>query len=114
MKRDIINTTPHEIRFRNSDGSEFSIEPCGTLLNATVREEVIRAVDGINFVRTVFSPNQEGLDFIAAQPKNAIIVGSMIAAQAYKGKVCALTPAQGFERVPVDEKRMNPDKFTIF
>lgn len=43
-----------------------------------------------------------------------IIIGSIIAAQAYPGKVCAMIPAPGHERVPPAEKRMRTDKFTIF
>ncbi|GAH77449.1 unnamed protein product, partial [marine sediment metagenome] len=45
---------------------------------------------------------------------NAIIIGSIISAQAYPGEVFAMTPAPGFERVPPDQKRMNPFKFTMF
>ena len=48
------------------------------------------------------------------EKKNILIIGSIVAAQAYPGQVVAMTPAPGYERVPVDQKRMNPDKFTIF
>ena len=43
-----------------------------------------------------------------------VIVGSIIAAQAYPGEVAAMTPVEGFERVAPDQKRMRCDKFTTF
>jgi hypothetical protein len=43
-----------------------------------------------------------------------VVVGSIIAAQAYPGLVVAMTPAPGYERKPPTEKRMRPDKFTVF
>lgn len=46
--------------------------------------------------------------------KADIVVGSIIAAQAYPGDVCAMIPAEGFERVPPEQKKMRPDKFTIY
>lgn len=42
------------------------------------------------------------------------VVGSIIAAQAYPGRVVAMTPVPGFERVSPAEKRMRCDKFTTF
>ena len=43
-----------------------------------------------------------------------MVVGSIIAAQAYPGLVVAMVPAPGYERRPPAEKRMRPDKFTIY
>jgi len=45
--------------------------------------------------------------------ENILLIGSIIAAQSYPG-VLAMVPAPGYERVPPAEKRMRPDKFTIF
>ena len=112
---EIINTTPHPISF--GVGEEVVEVPTSKLINATPREEVVANENGVEFVRTVFVGNDEGNAVIAkikeAFPK-AIIVGSIIAAQAYPGDVVAMTPLPGFERVPPAEKRMNPHKFTTF
>jgi hypothetical protein len=43
-----------------------------------------------------------------------MIVGSIIAAQAYPGSIKAMIPCEGYERVPPTEKRMRPDKFTVY
>ena len=113
-----INTTPHPITFRNADGSDFTVPPCGYILSAKPVETLAwTTAAGIELVRTEFEGTEEGCDWIAkTQHENPgnLIIGSIIAAQAYPGRVVAMTPASGFERVPVNEKRMNPDKFTIF
>jgi len=115
----ILNTTSHDINFREENGTEFIVRPCGFLLNAKPEEEEVKKEDGISFVRTKFVADPVGERFLAAiiplQKKlGGVIVGSIIAAQTYPGKVAAMTPAKGFERVPIDQKRMNPLKFTIF
>ena len=119
----IFNSTPHEIIFREENGAEFSV-PSHGVINATPTEEVVGRIGETDFVKTVFKPNAEGWAIIEAVEKSdiadseghtgTIIVGSMIAAQAYPGKVFAMTPAAGYERVPVEQKRMNPRKFTTF
>lgn len=112
---EIINTTPHPINF--GVGDKVVEVPTSTLINATPHEEVVANENGVELVRTVFVGNDEGNAAIAkireAFPK-AIIVGSIIAAQAYPGEVVAMTPLPGFERVAPAEKRMNPHKFTTF
>jgi hypothetical protein len=116
----IINTTPHSLTF-GIEGQEETIvvEPCGFLLNGKAVEEVcgkeINAADvETTFVKTRFVKNREGIKFLQDAPAQTVIVGSIIAAQAYQGQVCAMIPVPGFERVPPAEKRMRHDKFTIF
>lgn len=110
----IINTTPHPIIFRTTNGTEFTVQPCGFLLNAKAVETPAGERNGVQLVKTQFVGTPEGEAWLSEQPSDVLIIGSIIAAQAFPGKVLALTPAPGFERVPVNEKRMNPDKFTIF
>jgi len=45
---------------------------------------------------------------------NAIIIGSIVATQGYPGRVYGLTPYPGLERVPVEQKKMQAEKFTVF
>jgi hypothetical protein len=53
--QDIINTTPHPITFKNDDGSEFTVQPCGKVINASVDERVVRTGSGgVQIVRAVF------------------------------------------------------------
>jgi hypothetical protein len=113
----ILNATPHAIRFQDTDGYVIEIEPSGFIANATPVEEPVRIKNGIMFVRTKFVPDEkteEELAFYEANIPGVIVVGSIIAAQAFPGRIFAMVPVKGFERVPPEEKRMRLDKFTTF
>ncbi len=118
MKK-IINVTPHPITMmRKEDGSIYVVEPSGVLINARAVEEPAGThPSGAELVRTRFiadPASEEALAKLEAENPAAIIVGSIIAAQAFPGRVFALVPVPGFERVPPDQKRMRDDKFTVF
>lgn len=109
------NTTPHPITLQAADGQTCVIPPCGVLLNADPMEKAVPSpIMGIVMVKTVFQPTAEGLDFLAGIPRHTVVIGSIIAAQAYPGRVLAMVPVPGFERVPPAEKRMMAAKFTTF
>ena len=114
--KNIINTTAHAITFQFGD-ELVSIPPSRYLVNATPVERIVAEADGVKYVETVFDAVPETLALLTAmieRDPNCIIVGSIIAAQAYPGIVVAMTPMPDFERVPPDKKRMNPCKFTVF
>lgn len=70
---------------------------------------------GVEFVTTRFVGTPEGYAIIEeVREETNVIVGSLVAAQAYPGDVVAVTPAPGYERVRPPDKRMSPDKFTVF
>jgi hypothetical protein len=116
----VVNTTPHPVTIQDIDGTLKEVPQCGHILNGTPVE---RKVDDI-FVKTEFVGNDEGRQLIkdiktlaswaTVEPYRLVIVGSIIAAEAYPGDAAAMTPVPGFERVPPQEKRMRCDKFTIF
>jgi len=114
----IVNVTPHPITMQDRDGNVYTIEPCGVLVNARPVEEFTGThSSGAELVRTRFEADpasEEALICLEAENPGAIIVGSIIAAQAFPGRVFAMIPAPGFERVPPAEKRMRDDKFTTF
>jgi hypothetical protein len=124
----IYNATPHVIRFwRKGWPNPIEVEPDRVVSARVVEtevhprniaEDVLRGMEDssvVRFVRVEFMGNDDGLSIIqAAQDVGAMVVGSIIAAQAYPGVVFAMTPAPGYERVPPAEKRMNPDKFTVY
>lgn len=118
----IVNATPHPIRFQKENGVivEIPSDP-NLVISAKAVEKKISDL----YVETKFEKTPEGehiLDEIyewyageAYEGKEKlVVVGSVLAAQAYKGEVAAMTPAKGFERVAPDLKRMNPHKFTIY
>lgn len=114
----IINATPHSVTIQDTDGTPITV-PNSVVLNAKAEEKQVSDL----FVKTVFVPTEEGKEIIS-EIKNAfksqigtgtlVIVGSMIAAQAYPEDVVAMTPVSGYERMKPAEKRMRCDKFTTF
>jgi hypothetical protein len=118
MKMKIINTTPHPIRFQNRAGEVYEVPPCGILINARpVEEPAGTHPSGAELVRTRFvadPASEEALTKLERENPGAVIVGSIVAAQAFPGRVLAMIPVPGFERVPPAEKRMRDDKFTTF
>ena len=114
----IINTTPHSVTIQDTDGTPITV-PNSVILNAKAEEKQVSDL----FVKTVFVPTEEGKEIISEIKKTfksqigtgtLVIVGSMIAAQAYPEDVVAMTPVPGYERVKPAEKRMRCDKFTTF
>lgn len=118
MNPKIVNVTPHPLNFLNSDGTEIVVPPSGVVINATATDEAAGShASGAELVRARFTGNAEAstaLDKIEVENPGAVIVGSLIAAQAYPGRVYGMVAALGFERKPPAEKRMNPLKFTTF
>lgn len=82
-----INTTPHEIKLVWADGEEFTLQPSGILVNAKVLEEDAgKHSSGAALVRTRFSVSEADsakLDEIEAAHPGCVILGSIIAAQAF-------------------------------
>ena len=111
----VINVTPHPIRFQ--DGDELvEVEPSGIIINARIEEKIVK--EGVPMlVTSTFKPDkdsEEALSKIEKEHPGVLVVGSVIAAQAFPGRVVGMVPVEGFERVPPEEKRMRSDKFTIF
>lgn len=110
----IINVTPHPITFLVGE-RVVNVPPSGIVVNARPVEQPAGKFAGVELVRTGFEADPAATELLKAiWTWQMIPVGSMIAAQAYPGKVLAMVPAPGFERVPPDQKRMRPDKFTTF
>lgn len=114
----VVNTTPHPVTIQDMDGTLITV-PTSVLINAKAEERKVSDL----FVRTEFVGTEEGKETIERiksvynrQFSNGtlVIVGSIIAAQAYPGEVAAMTPVEGYERVAPDQKRMRCDKFTTF
>ena len=114
----IINVTPHPVTMQDQAGRVYTVEPCGTIINARpVEEDAGIHPSGAELVRTRFvadPASEEALARLEQENPGAVIIGSIIAAQAFPGRVLAMVPAPGFERVPPAEKRMRDDKFTTF
>ncbi len=131
----IFNATPHPITFWDETWKEPVTVPPDEVINAKVEEEEVGVLDippdlpstwsefdrlrgtvRVTFVRPRFVGTPDGEEIAKGAYRNGadLVVGSIIAAQAYPGLVVAMTPAPGYERKPPNEKRMSPCKFTIY
>lgn len=115
----VVNVTPHAITFQGIYGTLCRVPPSGIVINALPVETPVRpAAPGQSaLVETRFGPDPDSareLEALRAAFPDAVIVGSIIAAQAYPERVVAMIPVLGFERVPPAEKRMRANKFTVF
>jgi len=115
----IINTTPHEITFLSSSDEVIKVPPCGYLINAKVIETEVGNKGKATLVKSQFIADDESENILslieeAYGDSDYVVVGSIIAAQAFPHRVFGMTPVSGYERVPLQEKRMNPLKFTTF
>jgi hypothetical protein len=120
----IANVTPHAITFWTPEWSEpIEVPPSGKVVNAKPNEvQVGEVCDGscgmprgkaleecgcgqpgaAALVNTEFVPQADAEEILAhCESIGALPVGSIIAAQAYPGRVVAMTPAPGYERVAV-------------
>lgn len=120
----IANVTPHAITFWTPEWSEpVEVPPSGKVVNAKPNEVKVGEVcDGscgmprgkaleecgcgqpgaAALVNTEFVPQADAEEILAyCESIGALPVGSIIAAQAYPGRVVAMTPAPGYERVAV-------------
>ncbi len=114
----IINTTPHPCTFQGVSGEVYTVEPCGVVISARpVELQAGRHISGAELVSIMFEQTEEAISKLSKlenENPDAVIVGSIIAAQAFPGRVFALVPVPGYERVPPAEKRMCDWKFTTF
>ena len=116
----LFNTTPHPLTMQNDVGELTIVEQCGLLVNASMETSDIDDM----FQISVAKASDEGRKAIEEIQKfyeennlkkegELVILGSMIAVQAYPGKIAGLVPVPGYERVAPAEKRMRADKFNL-
>lgn len=110
----IWNSTPHDLDFRDENGNTFTIPKRNKAdwINAKVSDVLVKKEGGVEFVTPQFEATQEGWDVIRrAESQGYFIVGSLVAAQAYKGRVFGMTPAKNAGR---GDYAKSPSKFTTF
>lgn len=118
-KYSVVNTTPHPVNMVNDDLSLQVTIPCsGVLINAkAVTSSVDSGIDGVKYQHTSFVADQNTLDALRAFKVNnpdVVIIGSLIAAQAYPGLVVAMVAHPDYMRVAPADKKMLIDTYTVY
>lgn len=110
----IFNATPHPITFWTDGWDEPISVETDEVVNAIPVETITGETNGVQFVDTEFHADEAGME-IVNRIKNlypdTLIVGSIIAKNAYAGDVVSMVPHPDYARVPHQEKRMLPNKF---
>jgi len=114
----VVNTTLHDITFRRSGIEDFlqTVPPSGTVINAVPFTDTIEVANGVSIVRTKYEGNPDGFKFLKDIPMDSsiIIIGSIIAALAYPGKVKSLIAWKGYKQLPPHERVYVYNKFRVF
>lgn len=116
----VYNATPHFITF-DMGGHPVEIINDKTI-DATLIYEDFEPSESeytnpsLSYSTMRYIGNEEGYAIIREAKRQGadVIVGSIIAAQAYPGDVCAMIPADGYERVAPNQKRVRTDKFVMY
>jgi hypothetical protein len=114
-----VNVTPYPISFmiNESPKKPKTILPSGIKIHVLREEPAVYEKDGAKFCNLQFVGTRGGnaiLAEIKKQYPDAIIIGSLMAAQAYPGDIVALCPAEGYERVAASERLYRVDRFIVF
>jgi len=110
----VFNGAPHQITFWKPGWKDVvNVESDGIISAEICEQAVYSTLEGVTLVKTRYKPTPDGDKIVAEALDEAdVIVGSIIAAQAYPGVVFGGVAAPGYERVA--EKRILPDKFVVF
>lgn len=117
----IFNATPHDLIFSDYSWEERDIivPSEGFPINAFAHNVEVGTVGPATLVTLNFTSREDGLEIIKLVREkypNALIVGSVIAAQAYPEEVVAPIPRYRGDRGGKRSMQplMKPDRFTIF
>lgn len=108
----VVNSSPHPFVF--DDGTV--VPPCGATLNARFIERETGTDGAVTFVVTDKVPTEEGTAFLDAVPDGVLVLGSLIAAEAFGFPVVQPVPTPetaGRGTAPAD-RRVRSDRFTRF
>lgn len=115
----VVNTTPHAVCMTNSDLTmQTTVPVSGVLINAkAVTSSVDSGISGVKYQHTSFVADQDTMDTLKAfktQYPDVVIIGSLIAAQAYPGLVVAMVAHPDYMRVAPQDKKMLIDTYTVY
>lgn len=113
----VYNLTKHDIPFEDEKTGQVVVVPSDGVLNAEIQSDIVEKHSTHFLAYNNFYPNSEGKYLIAGIRKEcpeAIIVGSMVAAQAYPEDVVAQIPTTSSRQSPNRPYTARCNRFTTF
>jgi len=103
-------------------GHIITFPPSGTTISATPIEKHYKDEANVELITLDFVPSLESQTELQKIKREMemkddgyyVIIGSIIAAQAFPEEVYAMVPVPTFERAARDKKLVRSDKFTVF
>lgn len=109
----IVNVTPHELNFYCEEKGQFVTAPSEGIINAFARTTVFESEPTHDLVSVKFSEMREGRSEVNRLKQlypDALIVGSVIAAQAYREDVVSTIPC----KVGKPGRYVKCNRFTVY
>lgn len=109
----IVNVTPHELNFYCEEKGQFVTAPSDGLVNAFARTSIVQSASTHDLVSVKFSEMRDGrfeINRLKRLYPDALIVGSVIAAQAYQEDVVCTIPC----RVGKPGRYVKCNRFTVY
>lgn len=114
----IYNVTAHDLNFYVGGSEHCVVVPQDGIVNAAPETQDVLVNSRYTLVSVKFNPIASGwetINKIKGERADALIVGSMIAAQTYPGEVVASVPYHGSRSGHSSFKKMvRSDRFTVF
>lgn len=116
-RKPLVNMTNHPVRFLDRANNIIVAQPCSMIPEAELNDPIYGYLDGVRLRRPAFSPMPETRELIGRIKKTypgAVLVGSVIPAQAYPGLIWGLRPT--IHTLPSGEKvrLMRLDEFNTY
>lgn len=113
----VYNVTPHELNFWCGDEVGVVVSPPDEVVNALPISKTAYKDDNYTLVNMSFTWTKEGMSVIEkilSECPNAVIVGSVVAAQAYPEYVVATVKMNSSRLIKQDIHLVRSDRFTTF
>lgn len=115
----VVNTTPHAITLVDSSLSfQVSVPSSGALVNAKVQtQDVDSNIKGVTLNTPKFIADTTTLTILQQfkhDYPDVVVIGSILACQAYTGLVYGLIAHPDFQRVAPADKKMLYNSYTIY
>jgi hypothetical protein len=112
--RGFLNATPHELRLDDGQVIPGSVE-LAKILSARPIEKEVNKIPDFTIVTTEFVTTPEGRELVKiANEFKIILIGSIIAAQAYKFPVVSPIATPETSRLPPEQRIVFSRKFNTF